>query len=244
MLMNNYDENFPLGIIECYIDIPKDNICPLLSHKPFFFPDCHLRYTTGRNQRLTKTTIDVMEAVKYNRATVYQVHRALLWTDKKPIFREAIKTLFDMRLLAKREGNESKGKTIKLILNSIHGKFEQMIRDNKTVILDDNDEIDKLNQNGQVITDITLANGNQCFLDINKKIANNVKDPAHPGAFVFAYVRNIMNRCINAFGGFTDWHNTFAYTDTDSLDVSNAILKILNKKMPEILERMKWVCSR
>ena len=52
-------------------------------------------------------------------------------------------------------------------------------------------------------------------IDINKKRASNVKDPAYLGAFVFAYARKIMNRCINTFGGFTDWNNTFAYTDTD-----------------------------
>ena len=80
-----------------------------------------------------------MKAVKYNKAVVTQVFKALLFPDKSPIFRDTIRKLFNMRLEAGREKNASKKQTIKLLLNSIHGKFEQMIRDVKMVVLGDDE---------------------------------------------------------------------------------------------------------
>ena len=117
----------------------------------------------------SKTTIDIMEAVKYNKATVTQVFKALIFPDNSPIFRNTIRKLFNERLQAGREKNASKKQTIKQLLNSIHGKVEQMIRDIKMIVRDDSDDdienINKYYNEGQVLSDILLAN-NQCKLEV------------------------------------------------------------------------------
>ena len=180
-----------------------------------------------------------MEAVKYNKVVVTQVFKALLFPKKSPIFRDTIRKLFNMRLEAGREKNASKKQTIKLLLNSIHGKFEQMIRDIKMIVADDSEDgISKIHEyynEGQVVSDILLANNEQCLLEINKKRLGRVKDPAHLGAFVFAYSRKIMNEIINAIDGFTDWNKTFAYTDTDCLHIHNDQYKELQEKVPDLI---------
>jgi hypothetical protein len=56
---------------------------------------------TVNSQRLIKTTIDIIEAVKYNNARVVEVSKALIWTHRAPIFRKAIQRLFNMRKQAK-----------------------------------------------------------------------------------------------------------------------------------------------
>ena len=125
--LNRCDANFPSGFVECEVQFrDPDIICPLLAQKKAD----RLRYTAESVQRFSsKTTIDIMEAVKYNKAVVTEkVFKALLFPDKIPIFRDTIRKLFNLRLEAGREKNDSKKQTIKLLLNSIHGKFEQMIR--------------------------------------------------------------------------------------------------------------------
>jgi KaiC/GvpD/RAD55 family RecA-like ATPase len=98
--LNTCDTTFPLGIVECVVefDNPDDIICPLLSHHT---NEGHLVYTVN-SERVIKTTIDIMEAVKYNKARVVEVSKALLWADCAPIFRKAIQRLFNMRKQAKK----------------------------------------------------------------------------------------------------------------------------------------------
>jgi hypothetical protein len=73
------------------------------------------------------------------------------------------------------------------------------------------------------------------LIDYSKKYNAQVKDPVHLNAFILAYSRVIMNRCINAFDGFTDWNKTFYYTDTDSIYIHINQLKELQRKMPDII---------
>ena len=62
-----------------------------------------------------------------------------------------------------------------------------------------------------------------------------MKDPAHLGAFVFAYARKTMNQYLEIIDGFTDWNKTFAYTDTDCYHLHNDQYKELQEKMPNII---------
>ena len=111
--LNYCDATFPLGIVECEITPDQNQICPLLSHRTKYG---RLRYTLDPNQRLTKTTIDIMEAVKYNKARVTKVFNALLWKDRKPIFRDPITKLFTMRIQAKEEKNDALSQGTKLFV--------------------------------------------------------------------------------------------------------------------------------
>ena len=97
--LNSQNHDFPLGIVECEVSFPDitGQIFPLLSHKSH---DGRLLYTfqTEPYKIIIKTTIDIMEAVKYNGVVVVQVFNALLFPKRLPIFHDAITTLFNLKL--------------------------------------------------------------------------------------------------------------------------------------------------
>jgi hypothetical protein len=100
--LNDCDPDFTLGMVECDIvfDHPENQICPLISHTM----NGRLEYTFEQNQRVRKTTIDIMEAVKYNHASVFQVFTAMLWTDRAPILREGTEKICSHRAKQRRKG--------------------------------------------------------------------------------------------------------------------------------------------
>ena len=89
--LNSCDANFPLGFVDCEVHFRDPNIiCPLLATKK----GDRLRNTAESVHIFpSKTTIDIMEAVKYNKATVSQVFKALLFPDKIPIFCDTIRII-------------------------------------------------------------------------------------------------------------------------------------------------------
>ena len=121
-----------------------------------------------------------------------------------------------------------------MLLNSSYGKLGQTIHDDKLVITSDDNDIDQFYQNGQVSLDTTLVNGSQCLLHLHKQRISQVSDPAHIDVFIIDYSKVLMNRCIAGFDGFTDWNNTFYYTDTDSIYVHNNQIKEIEDKTPYI----------
>jgi hypothetical protein len=95
-------------------------------------------------------------------------------------------------------------------MNGFYGKTGQKLHDDKRVVEEDNEEIEKLYLNKQgVKTDIVLANGKQCMLDVVKGRCGSVKDPVHINTFILSYSKVILNIFIAGFDGFTDGNNTF-----------------------------------
>jgi hypothetical protein len=243
--LNECDESLPLGIVECIISpdssinpdtgIPNQ-VCPLLSHHS---EEGNLLYTLTPNQLLIKTTIDLMEAVRYNKAVINKVIKAHMWKDKYPLFRKGMTKLFKGRKNAKDIGNPSLSQTFKLLMNSGgYGRMGMKYHDTELVILDEEqeaDEIDKYYIKGNVIQDDDLANEKQCLLEVNKNKMSKVTVPAYLASFILAYGRKIMNKPINAIDGFTNWNTTFRYRDTDSLFVSEESYQLLKKRCPEII---------
>ena len=183
--LNNCNESLLLGFVEVEVKYPNRNIItPLLAKKK----GLQLRYSSEKKQKFaSKTTIDVMEEVRNNKAIVTRVCKALLYPSKCFLFREIIETLFNLRLGAKKNKNDSMKGAIKVLLNSIHGKFEQMLYEIKNLIIDDTEDgIKKLLQyyrEGQVTSDLLMPNG-QCITEITNRLDHpaKVKDPAHLGA--------------------------------------------------------------
>jgi hypothetical protein len=229
--LNNQDSNLPLAIVECEIFVPEGQICPLLSYK---LPDGRLRYYTG-TLKITKNSVDIMEAVRYNQARVLRIFNAMVWLEKAPIFRERTNTLFEMRKQAKEDGNDALQATMKLILCSGYGKFVEKLHEEKTKIISENETINKIYQNNAVPVDETLANKEQCLIKYVENRLPVIKVPLHIGSFILAYARKIMNQAIDGFGGFTNWNKTFYYTDTDSLYVHHKQYLELQKNHPELI---------
>jgi hypothetical protein len=231
--LNNCDKGLRLGIVECIITFKEADkvICPLLSHHS---KDGRLLYTVNE-QTTIKTTIDIMEAVKHNGATVTKVIKAILWQKKAPIFRKGITRLFNMRKKAKDEDNDALSQAVKLLLCSSYGKMGQKIIDFITKIESNNSEIEKFYHKGVVLLDRTMCNGKQCLLYLNKQRPSKVDKPVHLNAFILAYSKVIMNDCIEGFGGFVDWNKTFYYTDTDSIHIHHDEVKELQKNKNDII---------
>ena len=47
-----------------------------------------------------------------------------------------------------------------------------------------------------------------------------------------------MNNCVAKFDGFRNWDNTFYYTDTDSMIISNHVLDLLQNETVEFNTRI------
>ena len=215
--LNKGDESFPLSLIHCRITPYSNTIFPLI---PSWNEDrTKIKYTLEPNQEFYGTSIDILQAVKYNKASVTDIFECLTWSHQHPIFRDCMNRLYKRRQKAEEKKNKSLYKAIKIILCSAYGKTGQCYHDSKYVIESDKDVINSLYNNGKVFNDITLRN-RQCLLDVFKR-NSPVRVPAHINAFILSYSKKIINEHIDAIGGFTDWNTTPYYTDTDSLLVHN-----------------------
>jgi hypothetical protein len=132
--------------------------------------------------------------------------------------------------------NPSLKQTLKLLLNSPHGKFEQAIRDCIMKVFEiDDKKIDKYYTQGRVASEVILNNGqSMIYIDNDLKHRSRVKDPAILGSFVFAYARQVMNEVLERVNGFNDWDATFAYTDTDCYHLHSQQYLQLKKMYPEL----------
>ena len=233
--LNAMDEKFPLGIVECSIRFPSRSVCPLLSRKT---DKARLKYALEECQ-FVKTTVDVMQAVKYNGAVVEAVHKAMIWPERKAIFREAITKLFNLRLQAKKDKNVALDVACKLAMNSCYGKLIQHIIDEMMEVVDGNtseevEMVEKWYENGLVLYDETLTNEEQSLISHKRAGQGRVKEPSYLGAFILAFSKKVINECIAAFDGFNDWNKTFYYTDTDSIHIHANQVEELKQRNPDI----------
>ena len=102
----------------------------------------------------------------------------------------------------------------------------ERVREDKAMYIEDLDKLDKWLMEEFDFT----SNFEQVF--IRKELRENeirINKPSHLGEFILAYSKKIMNKAIDAMGGFRKWQDTFYYTDTDSLHIHNNKLKELQQ---------------
>jgi hypothetical protein len=222
------------SIIEFESTFPnKQIITPLLSSKAET-----LKYTL-EDQKYIKTSVDIMEAIKYNKMKITKIYRALEWKDSEYIFRGTIKKLFDGRLQAKIEGNDALQFGLKTVMNSGYGKMSERIKEDKAMFINDLNKFDQWLMEDKIKEFDISNNFDQVF--IRKELRNyeiKINKPAHLGAFILAYSKKIMNEAIDKMGGFRDWKDAFYYTDTDSVHIHINQLKYLQENTDLIGENM------
>jgi len=148
--LNNQDESFYLGIIDCDLHYPSvaagaSITCPVLAERESSGAARHtkgdakgrLLYTFAPKTHLVKTSVDLIQAVRYNGAVITQVHAALLWPTRDFVFKAPIEALFAERQKAKATGNVSLDCLAKLMLNSSYGKLSQRLIRTTTEIVGD-----------------------------------------------------------------------------------------------------------
>ena len=229
--INACNWNFPLGMIECdIVQNPNAIFTTIATHSD----EGQLVYD-GKPHRVNKTTIDLMDDVKYNGMTVVNVYVAELWAEKMFLFREAISEMFNERVDAK-DTNQALAEALKLMMNGCGGKLGQAMIDIQNVISEDLQEIDNYYRKGQVLSDRRMANGKQYLLTIHKRRTSKIEIPSHLYAFILSYGRHHVNLCVNAIDGFKDW-GKITYADTDSIFTHHREYLVLeNKQLPDECE--------
>lgn len=208
---SNYEH---IGIVECDITYPnKEGV---------FFPVMAIRTDnvnkyTLEDQRVIRHTTDLMEACKYNKAKVVKVYRALIWRKKKALFKEVIERLYEQRNRYKAEEKDALQNSIKLLCNAGYGKLIQRIIDTEKRFYrpDELVELDAVFKQGKYLSHTDF--GERLLVEQICEVKDeDITMPSYLGVSVLAYSRQLMNRQIEAIGGFDDLAMTCFYMDTDS----------------------------
>jgi len=177
-------------------------------------------FTSKKN--IVLSSVDIEESVKYNNARIDKMHNIVEWKKSEFLFKESIENLFELR---KKNKTNSLGHAMKLYMNSSYGKMIMKIVDSSIKIFDDNDKFEDCLIQGNV-KGFNVMNETQVFAEVKNKITtNNIKNPSYLGVFILFYSKRIMNTAIHSISGFTNWNNTFYYTDTDSMIIKQSLLE-------------------
>jgi len=234
--------DFPLGIVRCEVTFPnKDIVFPLLSKKTL---DGRMIYPL-ETMTVTKSTIDLMEAVRFNDMKITRIDYAMLWSKRRAYLRDSIIHLIDMRVQAKREKKNALQLCCKTAANSSYGSTIQKVKNRKIEIVGNDDPALKsedlylkrhqqLYMSETVLMDEELANGSQSLFEYKK--GSRIKVPSHVGVFILAYSKVIMNRFLDLANGFRDWNNVHLYGDTDSMIMRHSAVKLIEEREPSMLK--------
>ena len=132
---------------------------------------------------------------------------------------EFIKTLFDLRLKYKNEGNALQ-QTIKLLLNSIYGKSILNPMTEETKVIDKNKLTSYVYRNYNFIKEVTFTDSSKCFVKKIKPVNEHFNLPQF-GASVLSWSKHIMNQVVST----AEQNNIdIYYTDTDSVHLNECDL--------------------
>ena len=172
-LVNGYDvnsmypsvmrENVPIGKYKVFNGITKDNLLMLMGDYEGFaevtvstreqdFPVLWKKIEGKLMFPNFDHSTGVFPFPELKRALetgmrIHEVKKVVIFRESRPIFREFVEDVYAMRLKAKEEGNKGKSYLLKLILNSLYGKFAQKpLRDKIKII----SEYDVINEQGEV----------------------------------------------------------------------------------------------
>lgn len=165
-----------------------------------------------------------------NRGLIQDVKEYAVY-HQEPIFQDHMKKLFEYRQQAKALGQEANQMNIKLLMNSLYGKFGQMNGDlvkKYDYPIKDFGYVQVMKEDGTGFT--------QCMV-INNEVFEQKKDTLtnHTFPIIAAEITaNARNKMCDIFEA-ARWHNLY-YTDTDSLITNDSGVRLLeqyidNKKL-------------
>lgn len=144
--------------------------------------------------------------------------------DRKPIFRSFVETLYALRLRAAEGGNNVDKWLLKILMNSLYGKFAQ-----KGIVWEDRGPADSIAPRSWV--EIDAATGRvfryRQFGGLLQQLSQETEGPAsHPAiaSHVTSYARRLLTELIECAGK----SNVF-YCDTDSIYTNSTGRKLLDK---------------
>lgn len=164
--------------------------------------------------RTVLVTPDISEALRFG-----EIRKcfALAAYEKAPLFRRFVDELYQLRLEAKTEGNEVMTYNLKIVLNSLYGKFGQVGRVWETI--DRTKELDVKVWDEIDLETMTLYRWRQFggIIQRRAEIPESYNSFPAIASHVTAYARDLLWRYFAVCGP-----QNVLYTDTDSLFVTNA----------------------
>lgn len=183
-----------------------------------------LCFPTGRF-RASLTTPDLVYGL--HRGYIRRVHRAALY-EKAPLFRAYVADLYALRLAWQANGNSVNAGLVKLLLNSLYGKFAQRGEVWETTGRTDEDTIHQWLEvdvpTGEVVTRRQFAGIIQTRSREGECATSHPAIAAHVTAYARAYLWKLV--CLAGID------HTF-YMDTDSIFVSSDGAKRLSALLSE-----------
>lgn len=160
--------------------------------------------------------VDIREMVK-DGYKILNVRRGIYWKDSKRIFSDLIKTLYDMRAELKKlpldNPKRSLEYVIKILINSMYGKFNETIKE--MVKYSDEDNI-KIVPGCKKIRCKKMDNDQ--YETIIKNFYPSIKKPTQIASYILSYSRGLMNELIRKVGP-----DNIHYSDTDSIYIPKDI---------------------
>ena len=191
-----------MGITECSVYCPLDMNIPILPHRN---DNGKIIYPTG-----VLTGVWTHELLSYAISEGYvimNITKQYVYTEKYPLFREYVTTLYKLRQEYKANKNPEQ-ETVKLLMNSLYGKFGQKPTDIYDIIDSDitTDAMNKKLNNG---FDIQIT-GDEKFYICTKK-SNKYPKNSFPilSAYVTSYGQITLHKLLKVYKPL--------YCDTDSI---------------------------
>ena len=183
------------------------------------------------------TGVELFEAIKIG-YKVTKIKAKMSWEKSKPIFKNYIQTLFDLKEKHKSDKTNVMYIVAKLLMNALSGKFGQKIVSKVITLLnklpDDPDEMfqELINVSMQVVDHQNVVtqevetigyifSGDKQEKDLHTNL------PTQISVFILAHSRRVMSKILRKINGYNDEKNTFLYTDTDSLVVRKSTFDLL-----------------
>lgn len=144
---------------------------------------------------------------------IKDIYYGIEWNQKARIFEQTVNALYEIRKQYKQEGNAIE-LVIKLILNSIYGKFLESVDTKHEFISSDDIEnfvISNDLKGKKVVSDYEQLINGQYEVRYNLGTPE-IRKPVQIGVFVLSYARALVNKVIRLIG-----IDNISYSDTDSL---------------------------
>lgn len=242
----------------CEVDLTypdKSIVMPILGAK---FVNGQTLYDLYDKQHYRATSVDLIEAVKYNKVQITKIHWILEYPGRRKVFKDVIEKIFNERVRVKKS-DPVMGDILKLMINAFYGKNVQKLIDEKLKIVDDYPTLCKLYHSGKVSDVIDIlgvydplseyAHGGErafCKVKINpetateKELDSLVNRCPHLGVFILARSKQIMNYAIAAIDGFNDIESSPYYGDTDSFYIKESTYMKLKYDKEGNIRKNPW----
>lgn len=247
-----YLNKVDFSVLELDYKVNKDQQIPANS----YIDENGVRQWSNRkiNNNQILNSITIKDLIKLHEIEITKIHRGIYYDEGTiDICQEKIEEIFKMRLKAKKDENEGLQQTLKLILNSIYGKTGMKPGDEKSKVIQSEEELDRHIANHyskikkierykreKIESKIYLdketmeykTRNNDYWIAYTEKINFEDYNMCQIASIILANSKVIVNDMLNYLN---DNKKPVYYTDTDSIHSNEDTLNFLKETKPELL---------